>query len=157
MEMQRPICVSFASCSSPKFNHRGGNWDQLHSRLTSIVNNDLMRIEPIFDGDLPNEEDEEHELAGVGVAERIALCAKVLGEQPESGDLTVWLGFQNALLHQQYLKIGPVEFFTGQVWPEAIEEGWPHDDETMKKNLKRRASGSFGAEILAIPLCALAA
>jgi hypothetical protein len=126
-------------------NHRGGNWDQLHSRLASIVNNDLRSIEPIFDGDLPTK-DKEHELAGLSVGERIALCAKVLGELPESGNLTVWLGFQNALLHQQYLKIGPVEFFTGQVWPEAIEEGWPHQDETIKEEFEAENLGLFWGE-----------
>lgn len=131
-------------------NHRGGNWASMHSKLTPILTNSLDRISAMVDRDLPDK-DEEAELAGLTVAERIHLCGEVLSAQPESGDLTVWVGFQNALLHQQYLAVGPVEFFTGQAWPEAIEEGWPHDDESIKEEFDVESLGLFWGETPDLP------
>lgn len=126
-------------------NHRGGNWVSMLSKLTSILLNRLDQISVIIDRDLPHK-DEEAELAGLTVNERITLCSEVLSAQPESGDLTVWVGFQNALLHQQYLAIGPVEFFTGQAWPEAIEKGWPHGDESIREEFETESLGLFWGE-----------
>jgi hypothetical protein len=66
--------------------------------------------------------------AGMSANERLAACSQVLGREPETGNLTVWLGFTNAMLSTGYLSLGPVEFSTGQAWPEAIGSGWPDGD-----------------------------
>lgn len=121
---------------------RGGNWASMHRKLTSILMDDLTLISMTHNYELPNK-DEKTGLAGLTVDERIQLCSEILGAQPEHGNLTVWVGFQNAFLHQPYLKIGPVEFFPGQAWPAAIEQGWPHGDESIKEEFEADSLGLF--------------
>ncbi len=121
---------------------RGGNWASMHRKLTSILTDDLSLIAVAVDRELPHK-NEKAGLAGLTVDERVQLCSDGLSAQPERGDLTVWVGFQNAFLHQPYLAIGPVEFFPGQAWPAAIEQGWPHDDESMKEEFEAESLGLF--------------
>lgn len=129
---------------------RGGNWKSMHRTLRSILTNRLDSISAIVDRELPSR-DEKAELAGLSVDERIEICRDLLSAQPERGVLTVWVGFQNAKLHKQHLAIGPVEFFPGQAWPEAIEQGWPHNDSEIKEEFEAEFLGLFFGEPPGLP------
>jgi hypothetical protein len=109
---------------------RSGGWSSLSRTLIAVLMDRLHKISALVDYDL-SDKDQEADLAGLPLDDRIALCRQVLTEQPERGDLTVWLAFENARLHQNYLKVGPVEFFAGQVWPDAIREGWPNGSDRI--------------------------
>jgi hypothetical protein len=112
----------------------GGDWPHLANGLKGILYDDRLRMAE-FDLLELEEGTSLTEPAGVSLEQRLAWCEQILAGEPERGDVVVWVGFSNAMLGEGYLKVGEVEFFTGQLWPEGIKEGWPDNDARRREEM----------------------
>jgi hypothetical protein len=120
----------------------GGDWAYLARGLTGILYDDRVRMAEF--GLLELEESASMvEPAGISLEQRLAWCAQILGREPHRGDVVVWVGFTNAMLAEGYLKVGEVEFFTGQLWPEGICAGWPDNDARRREEMASMHPGMF--------------
>jgi hypothetical protein len=112
----------------------GGDWSHLANGLRGILYDDRMRM-AAFDLLELEEGTSVTESAGVSLDQRLAWCKRILAREPRRGDVVVWLGFTNAILAEGYLKVGEVEFFAGQLWPEGIKQGWPDSDARRREEM----------------------
>jgi hypothetical protein len=103
---------------------RGIEWQPfgLASRLQGIINDDPSELPRVATEDLDPQEVEEP-LAGVPQDERLAIAREVVGEEAATGEVIVWLVYQNAWLDGCNHRLGPVEFFAHQLWPISVREG----------------------------------
>lgn len=120
----------------------GGGWSYLSRSLGGVLRNDRLRIAEYGGVKVAGDEDLTTS-AGLSLDERLALCVQILVREPRKGDSVVWLGFANAMVPQSYLRVGVVEFFSGELWPDALKAGWPNENAERREELS-----TDGAEML---------
>lgn len=113
---------------------RGRDWRQLASGVTGIINDDLAYLSPDL-AEIPPACSPDR-LAGVPDDKRLLLARELVQKDAATGEVTVWVAFQNAVLRSLYQRLGPVEFFACQLWPKAARKGNFNPDEEPPPELQ---------------------
>lgn len=102
---------------------RGHEWEAVRRRLEGLLNDDPDYMPDVEDSQCDHGEDHPRPLANVPLADRLRRAGEAVSAAAPIGELTVWVAFQHAWLDGMYLRLGPVEFFAHQLWPESIRTG----------------------------------
>lgn len=113
----------------------GGDWPEISRRLQGLLTDSRDAFASLGLIDPPASASEYNLPAGFSPEDRLAACLRLLRTEPEHGQLAVWLGFSNAMLRDGYLKVGDVEFFGHQGWPDAARAGWPTGSSARQEEL----------------------
>lgn len=101
---------------------RGHVWKTIRRRLEGLLNDDPDSM-PDIDESQHDNNDHGRPLANVPLADRLRRASGAVSAEAPTGELVVWVAFQHAWLDGSYLRLGPVEFFAHQMWPESIRAG----------------------------------
>ena len=108
---------------------RGHDWGQLSRHVVGIINDwawELLEAgADVGAVETPLEE------AGLDEVTRLRLAGEAVLAEAPSDDVIVWLVFEHAWLEQFHQRLGPVQFFAGQLWPDAIHSGNYRDAEPL--------------------------
>ena len=100
---------------------RGHNWSQLSRRVVGVINDWTWNLTEagadVTAAQSPLDE------AGLDEAERLRLAREAVLAPAPDDEVIVWLAFEHAWLGQFHQRLGPVEFFAGQLWPEGVRTG----------------------------------
>ncbi len=69
-----------------------------------------------------------NDCAGVSLDRRLELCMGQVVRPPPQGELKIWFVIGHARLASTYLRVGPIQFFPADLWPDAIRDGCPAID-----------------------------
>lgn len=110
---------------------RGGDWRSTARTMSRVLFDDRMALAELGAIELPEEDARDlgqlQVPAGLGLDERFELARGQLGADPLSGEMVAWICFRAASIRDVYLKLGEIEFFGHQLWPDAVAAGWPGD------------------------------
>lgn len=102
---------------------RGLEWAPLglDRRLVDIINDDPRAMPAAYTKHLDPQG--FNEVAGVHQDTRIGIARDLLGQAAATGEVIVWLAFQNAWFEGWHQRLGPVDFFGEHLWPESLRAG----------------------------------
>jgi hypothetical protein len=100
---------------------RGHDWSQLSRHVVGIINNWSWELAEagaeVKDFETPLDE------AGFNETSRLRFAREAVLAETPSDEVIVWLAFEHASLEQFHQRLGPVQFFAGQLWPEGVRTG----------------------------------
>ncbi len=101
----------------------GHSYREIADTLAEALNDDVLALAELG-ADIREPTSLEDRDAGYSVEQRLAACRDGLRRPARSGAVVAWLIFEDAFLPHGYVKVGPLEFFSGRDYPASLRGGW---------------------------------
>jgi hypothetical protein len=106
---------------------RGGDSRVTAAEVSAILRDDASVLARRGAVEEPAAEGQWREPAGVSLEKRLLVAEQAIGDDPPHGEMIGWVCFADAWVPEGYLDAGGVEFYSDQVWPDGIRQGWPQN------------------------------